>query len=133
VIAGFIGHEHLNNNSRAIMDRLNANSLLGVVGNVPSGDTINKFLNNGFGQKKNPDIPYIGAPERGWDVHHPNPPSGLVGAELGSKQADAQNKDALSNSTGTPPVTSTVPWEAVYYAESSTIIGMHYTSSHINI
>jgi hypothetical protein len=65
VIAGFIGREHLNNNSRAIMDRLNANSLLSVVGNVPSGDTINKFLNNRSGQKKNPDIPYIRAPERG--------------------------------------------------------------------
>jgi hypothetical protein len=67
VLAGFISHEHLSNNPKTVLARLTSNQLINIIQRLPY-NSHNNFLNNGRGQTRNLDIPYLGAPERGWDT-----------------------------------------------------------------
>jgi hypothetical protein len=135
VIAGFISHEHLQNNSEAILNRLTSNQLSNIVGNLPP-NTVNQFVNNGFGQTRNLDIPYISAPDRGWDVQNPNTNGGLTPVVVGDvklESAEVQSDDTLSISIVNQTGSDNTSWESIWYAESTTIVGMYYLSPKKNI
>jgi filamentous hemagglutinin family protein len=135
VIAGFISHEHLQNNPKAILNRLTSNQLSNIVGNLPA-NTVNQFVNNGFGQTRNSDIPYIGAPDRGWDVQTPNTNGGstpVVVGDIKLESAEVQNDDTSSISTVNQTASNNTSWESIWYAESTTIVGMYHLPPRKNI
>ncbi|KIM93132.1 hypothetical protein OIDMADRAFT_61917 [Oidiodendron maius Zn] len=122
VIAGFISHEHLRNDTKTILARLTGNGLSNIINSIPP-NTANRFLNNGFGQTRGLDIPYIGAPERGWDVHQPNSVA-VGGTKLTS--VEVKNDDVLASHLGN--WTSNTSWETIFYAESTTVVGMYFAA-----
>jgi hypothetical protein len=110
-MAGFISHEYLHSDPEAIKDRLMWNSLDGLLDKMPPS-TNNTLLNNGAGQPRNPDIPYIGAPENaggGWFTsQHP------------------QGKEHAADSD----LTNETAWQSIWIAHSTTITGTYSISTN---
>lgn len=103
-----------------------------MIRNLPD-NTVNRFLNNGFGQTRNSDIPYIGAPERGW-VPPPNIFGGTAPFAMGDVKLESSvvQNDETSSTVGDTASDNT-SWESIWYAERSTIVGVYCLTPRLSM